>query len=90
MFVLRRWSSHGVTLDARYTSYMISSMTAKQNHYYHVTLAKSTWIPLLREHQKRDELLDLSIDAGDSAAARGAHEVVYVPSVISSISHSLV
>ncbi|KAF7798602.1 hypothetical protein EIP86_009824 [Pleurotus ostreatoroseus] len=31
-------------------------------------------LPLLREHQKRDELLDLSIDAGDSAAARGAHE----------------
>ena len=32
-------------------------------------------LPLLREHQKRDELLDLSIDAGDSARARGAHEV---------------
>ncbi|KIP05676.1 hypothetical protein PHLGIDRAFT_128752 [Phlebiopsis gigantea 11061_1 CR5-6] len=32
-------------------------------------------LPLLREHQKRDELLDLSIDAGDSARARGAHEL---------------
>lgn len=32
-------------------------------------------LPLLREHQKRDELLDLSLDAGDSARARGAHEV---------------
>ena len=32
-------------------------------------------LPLLREHQKRNELLDLSIDAGDSASARGAHEV---------------
>ena len=32
-------------------------------------------LPLLREHQRRDELLDLSIDAGDSARARGAHEV---------------
>ena len=32
-------------------------------------------LPLLREHQRRDELLELSIDAGDSASARGAHEV---------------
>ncbi|EKM60729.1 uncharacterized protein PHACADRAFT_155836 [Phanerochaete carnosa HHB-10118-sp] len=32
-------------------------------------------LPLLREHQRRDELLDLSIDAGDSARARGAHEL---------------
>lgn len=32
-------------------------------------------LPLLREHHKRDQLLDLSLDAGDSARARGAHEV---------------
>ncbi|OSX67898.1 hypothetical protein POSPLADRAFT_1043081 [Postia placenta MAD-698-R-SB12] len=32
-------------------------------------------LPLLREHAKRDELLELSIDAGDSARARGAHEL---------------
>ncbi|KAH9921391.1 histidine kinase [Fomitopsis serialis] len=32
-------------------------------------------LPLLREHAKRDELLQLSIDAGDSATARGAHEL---------------
>ncbi|KAI0793300.1 histidine kinase [Abortiporus biennis] len=32
-------------------------------------------LPLLREHSKREELLDLSIDAGDSARARGAHEL---------------
>ncbi|CDO70926.1 hypothetical protein BN946_scf184829.g34 [Trametes cinnabarina] len=32
-------------------------------------------LPLLREHSKRDELLEMSIDAGDSARARGAHEV---------------
>ncbi|PSS37161.1 hypothetical protein PHLCEN_2v1034 [Hermanssonia centrifuga] len=32
-------------------------------------------LPLLREHHRRDELLDLSIDAGDSASSRGAHEL---------------
>ncbi|KAI0666240.1 histidine kinase [Trametes maxima] len=32
-------------------------------------------LPLLREHSKRDELLEMSIDAGDSARARGAHEL---------------
>ncbi|KAH9945631.1 histidine kinase [Amylocystis lapponica] len=32
-------------------------------------------LPLLREHAKRDELLQLSIDSGDSARARGAHEL---------------
>ncbi|GJE87861.1 histidine kinase [Phanerochaete sordida] len=32
-------------------------------------------LPLLRDHPRRDELLDLSIDAGDSARARGAHEL---------------
>ncbi|KZT67653.1 histidine kinase [Daedalea quercina L-15889] len=32
-------------------------------------------LPLLREHAKRDELLQLSIDAGDAATARGAHEL---------------
>ncbi|OBZ79765.1 Peroxide stress-activated histidine kinase mak2 [Grifola frondosa] len=32
-------------------------------------------LPLLRVHAKRDELLELSIDSGDSARARGAHEL---------------
>ncbi|OSD05781.1 histidine kinase [Trametes coccinea BRFM310] len=32
-------------------------------------------LPLLREHSKRDALLEMSIDAGDSARARGAHEL---------------
>ncbi|KAI0761686.1 histidine kinase [Trametes elegans] len=32
-------------------------------------------LPLLREHSKRDELIEMSIDAGDSARARGAHEL---------------
>jgi len=30
---------------------------------------------LLHDHPKRDELLDVLIDAGESAWARGAHEV---------------
>ncbi|KAK1226964.1 Chk1 protein kinase [Marasmius sp. AFHP31] len=32
-------------------------------------------LPLLHEHPKRDELLDVLIDAGEAAWARGAHEV---------------
>lgn len=32
-------------------------------------------LPLFHEHQKREELLDVLIDAGESAWARGAHEV---------------
>ncbi|KAI1786301.1 histidine kinase [Ganoderma leucocontextum] len=32
-------------------------------------------MPLLREHSKRDELMEMSMDAGDSARARGAHEL---------------
>ena len=32
-------------------------------------------LPLLREYSKRDELLEMSINSGDSARARGAHEV---------------
>ncbi|KAL0581381.1 Chk1 protein kinase [Marasmius crinis-equi] len=31
-------------------------------------------LPLLHEHPKRDELLDVLIDAGEAAWARGAHE----------------
>ncbi|KAJ8091390.1 Chk1 protein kinase [Marasmius tenuissimus] len=32
-------------------------------------------LPLLHEHPKRDELLDVLIDAGEAAWARGAHEL---------------
>ncbi|KAJ7151534.1 hypothetical protein C8R46DRAFT_1166444 [Mycena filopes] len=32
-------------------------------------------LPLLREHPKHDDLLDVLIDAGESAWARGAHEL---------------
>ncbi|RDB29051.1 Peroxide stress-activated histidine kinase mak2 [Hypsizygus marmoreus] len=32
-------------------------------------------LPLLHEHPKREELLDVLIDAGESAWARGAHEL---------------
>ena len=34
-------------------------------------------LPLLREHGRRGELVSLLMDAGDSAWARGAHEVRY-------------
>jgi hypothetical protein len=36
-------------------------------------------LPLLREHNRRGELVSLLIDAGDSAWARGAHEVRHIP-----------
>lgn len=32
-------------------------------------------LPLLKDNSKREVLLDLLADAGDSARARGAHEV---------------
>jgi hypothetical protein len=32
-------------------------------------------LPLLQEHPKREEFLDVLIDAGESAWIRGAHEV---------------
>ncbi|KAJ7124823.1 hypothetical protein C8R43DRAFT_1090617 [Mycena crocata] len=32
-------------------------------------------LPLLRDHPKHDELLDVLVDAGESAWARGAHEL---------------
>lgn len=35
----------------------------------------SRCLPLLHEYAQRDELLDVLIDAGESAWARGAHEV---------------
>lgn len=35
-------------------------------------------LPLLREHDRRGELVSLLIDAGDSAWARGAHEVRFL------------
>ena len=50
-----------------------SNALLRQLQTVHVTRC----LPLLREHYRRDELLDLSIDAGDSARARGAHEVCH-------------
>lgn len=38
-------------------------------------LTESRCLPLLCEHERRGELVSLLIDAGDSAWARGAHEV---------------
>ena len=40
-----------------------------------VSLPENRCLPLLREHNKRGELVSLLIEAGDSAWARGAHEV---------------
>jgi hypothetical protein len=39
-------------------------------------LARYRCLSLLQEHPKRDELLDVLIEAGESAWARGAHEVI--------------
>jgi len=38
-------------------------------------LTANRCLPLLCEHDRRGELVSLLIDAGDSAWARGAHEV---------------
>lgn len=45
-------------------------------------LLENRCLPLLREHNKRGELVSLLIEAGDSAWARGAHEVRCLSSVI--------
>ncbi|TBU58822.1 histidine kinase [Dichomitus squalens] len=42
---------------------------------YRITEHAKRCLPLLREYSKRDELLEMSIEAGDSARARGAHEL---------------
>jgi len=44
-------------------------------HRPKLTLGRERCLNLLRDHPKRDELLDVLIDAGESAWARGAHEV---------------
>ncbi|KAJ7456503.1 dual-domain HisK/Mak2 protein kinase [Mycena latifolia] len=42
---------------------------------YRVAEHATHCLPLLREHPKHDELLNVLIDAGESAWARGAHEL---------------
>ncbi|KAH9927462.1 histidine kinase [Epithele typhae] len=42
---------------------------------YRVAEHAKRCLPLLREFAKRDELLEMSLNAGDSARARGAHEL---------------
>lgn len=42
---------------------------------YGVRLTGYRCLPILRDHPKKDELLNVLIDAGESAWARGAHEV---------------
>ena len=43
--------------------------------FLYVLLTANRCLPLLCEHDRRGELVSLLIDAGDSAWARGAHEV---------------
>ncbi|KAH9075705.1 histidine kinase [Lactarius deliciosus] len=44
---------------------------------YQIAERAQRCLPLLREHHKRGELVSLLIEAGDSAWARGAHEMAY-------------
>ncbi|KAI0271645.1 histidine kinase [Gloeopeniophorella convolvens] len=44
---------------------------------YQIAERAQRCLPLLREHSKREELLSLLLDAGESAWARGAHEMAY-------------
>lgn len=44
---------------------------------YQIAERAQLCLPLLREHNKRGELVSLLIEAGDSAWARGAHEMAY-------------
>jgi len=44
---------------------------------YQIAERAQRCLPLLREHNRRGELVSLLIDAGDSAWARGAHEMAY-------------
>ncbi|KAH8992121.1 hypothetical protein EDB92DRAFT_1945661 [Lactarius akahatsu] len=44
---------------------------------YQIAERAQRCLPLLREHHKRGELVSFLIEAGDSAWARGAHEMAY-------------
>ncbi|KAI0047651.1 histidine kinase [Auriscalpium vulgare] len=44
---------------------------------YQIAERAQRCLPLLRAHAKREDLIALLIDAGDSAWARGAHELAY-------------
>ncbi|KAN0121467.1 histidine kinase [Russula decolorans] len=44
---------------------------------YQISERAQRCLPLLGEHDRRGELVSLLIDAGDSAWARGAHEMAY-------------
>ena len=57
-----------------------------------LTLGRERCLNLLHDHPKRDELLDVLIDAGESAWARGAHEVnpfVYTAHLVISLTSLL-
>jgi hypothetical protein len=46
--------------------------------FFDLFLTANRCLPLLCEHERRGELVSLLVDAGDSAWARGAHEVRFL------------
>lgn len=69
-----------------------SGAFGRTRHRPKLTLGRKSCLNLLRDHPKRDELLDVLIDAGESAWARGAHEVnpfVYTARLVISLTSLL-
>ncbi|KAI0090021.1 histidine kinase [Irpex rosettiformis] len=62
-------------VTAKMSFRIILMMLHENPDVYRIAEHARKCLPLLREHQKRDELINLSIDAGDAARARGAHEL---------------
>ncbi|KAJ7139584.1 dual-domain HisK/Mak2 protein kinase [Mycena epipterygia] len=59
-------------MSFRIISMMLSELLVD---VYRIAEHATHCLPLLRDHPKHDELLDVLIDAGESAWARGAHEL---------------
>ncbi|KAH9964567.1 hypothetical protein BC827DRAFT_1265837 [Russula dissimulans] len=65
-------------LTAKMSFRIISMMLLEPSpDVYQISERAQLCLPLLREHNRREELVSLLIDAGDSAWARGAHEMAY-------------
>ncbi|KAI0307475.1 histidine kinase [Multifurca ochricompacta] len=57
---------------------IISMMLVEPSPDVYQIAERAQWcLPLLREHDKREELVSLLTEAGESAWARGAHEMAY-------------
>jgi len=54
-------------------------VSSLDGHYPYLSLAHKfgSCLPMLHEHSRREELLQVLIDAGEAAWDRGAHEVCY-------------